>query len=213
MGKGRIEAFSDGVFAIAITLLVLEIKVPDPLTTTPAQLPGRLLHLWPELFSYALSFVSIGVYWVAHHLMLHPLRRVNRTLLWLNNLVLMAVALIPFSADLLGQFRHEPVAVAVYDGNLALTSSSLEMFWWYITRSHRLTDHPIDPWLARTGHRRTLAAMAIYFSAIGFSWVNISVSLTLCWLVPLSYVFFQSRDDRRYRTAPTPAPDAQTPLD
>ena len=197
LGKERISAFSDGVFAIAVTLLVLDIKVPDPATTTSAQLPGRLLHLWPELFSYALSFVIIGVYWVAHHLMLHSLKRADRTLLWINNLFLMCVAFIPFTAGLLGQFRHDRAAVAVYGGSLVLTSLSLQVLWTYATRNGRLTDEPLDPSLVRVGTARTLGAAAIYLAAIFLSWISPTISLVLYWLAPVSYVVLQSRDDRR----------------
>ena len=197
LGKERISAFSDGVFAIAVTLLVLDIRVPDPATTTAGQLPGRLLHLWPELFSYALSFVIIGVYWVAHHLMLHPLKRADRTLLWINNLFLMCVAFIPFTAGLLGQFRHDRTAVAVYGLSLVLTSLSLQLLWTYATRSGRLTDAPLDPRFVRAGTTRTLGAAAIYLAAVLLSWVSPTISLVLYWLAPVSYVVMQSRDDRR----------------
>lgn len=210
LGKERISAFSDGVFAIAVTLLVLDIKVPDPARTTAAQLPGRLLHLWPELFSYALSFVIIGVYWVAHHLMLHPLKRADRTLLWINNLFLMCVAFIPFTAGLLGQFRHDRTAVAVYGGSLVLTCLSLQLLWTYATRSGRLTDAPIDPWLVRAGNIRTMGAIGIYLAAIFLSWISPIISLALYWLVPISYVFLQSRDDRRRLGTATAAPGART---
>jgi len=204
LGKERISAFSDGVFAIAVTLLVLDIKVPDAATTTASQLPARLLHLWPELFSYALSFVIIGVYWVAHHLMLHPLKRADRTLLWINNLFLMCVAFIPFTAGLLGQFRHDRVAVAVYGASLVLTSLSLQLLWTYATRNARLTDAPLDPWLVRAGTTRTLGAAGIYPAAISLSWISPTVSLVLYWLAPISYVVLQSRDDRRKKAQSDP---------
>ncbi len=216
LGKDRISAFSDGVFAIAITLLVLDVRVPDPLHTTSAQLPGRLLHLWPELFSYALSFVIIGVYWVAHHLMLHAVQRADRTLLWINNGLLLFMALVPFSAGLLGQFRHDSLAVAVYGANLVLASTAFEVLWTYITQASHLVDRPLSPWLVRAGHLRTLAAIGIYLCAVGLAFVVPTLSLTLYCLVPIGYAVFQSRDDRRaifaqrvvpaQETAPTPLP-------
>ena len=197
LGKDRIGAFSDGVFAIAVTLLVLDIRVPDPACTTSAQLPGRLLHLWPQLTSYALSFLIIGVYWVAHHLMLSAVQRADRTMLWINNVLLLCVALIPFSAGLLGQFRHDPVAVAVYGLNLVLVSVVLEFFWVYLTRASHLVDAPIASWLVRAGHRRYLASIAVYSGAAGLAFVSPALSSALYWLVPIGYAVFQSRDDRR----------------
>ncbi len=173
------------------------------------------MHLWPEVFSYALSFVIIGVYWVAHHLMLHPLRRADRTLLWINNLFLMCVVLIPFSAGLLGQFRHEQVATAVYGCNLILASLSLQLLWTYATRNHRLVDKAINPQMVRSGNIRTMGAVGIYALASGLSSVRTEFSLALYWLAPISYVVLQSRDDRRQRTVTLPSapPDAQTPLE
>ncbi len=209
LGKGRIEAFSDGVFAIAVTLLVLDIRVPTPADTPTHQLLTRLLHLWPELFSYALSFVIIGVYWVAHHLMLHALKRADRTLLWINNLFLMWVALIPFSAGVLGQYRHAQVAVVLYGLNLVAASLSLQTLWAYATRTRSLSDAPIDPKLARAGTVRTLGAVAIYLAAIALSFLSPDVSLAFYWLAPACYVLMQSRDDRRGRAAPR-SPEART---
>ncbi len=220
LGKDRISAFSDGVFAIAVTLLVLDIRVPDPAHTTSAQLPGRLLHLWPELASYALSFLIIGVYWVAHHLMLSAVQRADRTLLWINNALLLGIGLIPFSAGLLGQFRHDPLAVAVYGLNLVAVSVVLEMFWVYLTRTSHLGDAPIAPWLVRAGHGRTLASIAVYSSATVLAFVSPTLSVALYWLVPIGYAVFQSRDDaraipRRRKAAKKPSPhsgpEAQTP--
>lgn len=212
LGKDRISAFSDGVFAIAVTLLVLDIRVPDPLQTTPAQLPGRLLHLWPELFSYALSFLIIGVYWVAHHMMLSVIQRSDRTLLWINNILLLFIALIPFSTGLLGQFRHEPLAVAVYGMNLVLASMVLEVFWTYLTRARHLTDLPLDPKRVRAGHWRTVAAIGFYLCAVGLAFLTPALSLALYWLVPIGYAIFQSSDDKfATPVKPPPAPAPQTP--
>ena len=164
LGKGRMEAFSDGVFAIAITLLVLEIHVPQAKHTRPADLPAALWALLPQFLSYALSFVIVGVYWVAHHLMMHALRRVDRTLLWLNILFLGCITLIPVSADLLGQFRTSPIAVAVYGANLVLTSASLLLWWVYATYKGRLLAEGTDARYVRVAtirtslHRRPLPA-------------------------------------------------------
>ena len=210
LGKSRIEAFSDGVFAIAITLLVLDIKVPTPADTPVARLLPRLLSLWPELFSYALSFVIIGVYWVAHHLMLHALKGGDRTLLWINNLFLMCVALIPFSAGVLGQYRHAQVSVVLYGLNLVAAGLSLQFLWSYTTRTRRLTDTPIPPSLVRSGSVRTLGAVGLNLAAMGLSFLSPDVSLAVYWLVPLLYVLMQSRDDRRVRNARA-APAARTP--
>ena len=102
LGRNRIEALTDGVFAVAMTLLVLDIKVPEleqPLAT--AELPLKLLSLWPKFLSYTISFVILGAYWVGHHVQLSFIRRADRPLLWINVFFLLWVALVPFSTALL----------------------------------------------------------------------------------------------------------------
>ena len=195
LGKGRMEAFSDGVFAIAITLLVLEIHVPQASNVRPSNLPGHLRALLPQFLSYALSFVIVGVYWVAHHLMMDALRRADRMLLWLNILFLGCITLIPVSADLLGQFRTSPVAVAVYGANLVLASSSLLLWWGYAVHGRRLLAEGIQARYVHTATVRTVSTVALYLCAAALAWVNTSLSLALYWLGPLLYIVLQTRVD------------------
>ena len=199
LGKDRITAFSDGVFAIAITLLVLDIHVPSvPQASADALLPERLYDLWPVLFSYALSFAILGVYWVAHHLMLFMLRRIDRTLLWLNNLLLLWIVLIPFSAALLGEYRHSQVAVLIYGANLVLSSLSLQLLWSYASHNRRLLSLHLDASVISGTTRRTLIAASIYLIAMGVSLISTQISLALYWLGPLSYIFMQARFDHNF---------------
>jgi uncharacterized membrane protein len=104
IGKGRIEALADGVFAIAMTLLILEVKVPDLLPDQIEQLPDRLLQLWPNFAAFGISFLICGVYWVGHHAQLHYIRRSDRFFIWLNIVFLMVISAIPFSAALIGEY-------------------------------------------------------------------------------------------------------------
>ena len=194
-GKSRVEAFSDGVFAIAITLLVLELRVPDNLSA-PA-LMTALHHLGPKIGAYILSFTILGVYWFAHHVMLHALRHTDRTFLWLNNLYLLFVATIPFFAALLGSYPFQQVTVALYGANLVCTSGTLLLLWRYAGDGYRLLDRSVSPELVRAGNRRTGLAMGFYVLAIALSYVNTTVSRAIYWLVPLGYIFVQAVWDRR----------------
>ena len=110
MNKTRLEAFSDGVFAIVITLLILNVRVPDGHTLTFQSLQP----LVPALATFVRSFIMVGVYWIAHHHMLHFIKQVNRRLLWLNLLVLLCVVFIPFPASLLGTGFNNSLAVRLY---------------------------------------------------------------------------------------------------
>jgi uncharacterized membrane protein len=112
MGKNRLEAFSDGVIAIVITLLVLEIRVPE--VTTGIELRAALLHLLPKFAAYVISFLVLAVWWVSHHHLIEQIKSVDRGLLWLNNLFLLALAFIPFPTALMGEYPGQPVGAVIY---------------------------------------------------------------------------------------------------
>jgi uncharacterized membrane protein len=119
----RIVNFSDGVFAIVITLLVLDIRVPDiPEGLVSQELPGRILALGPKFLSYVISFLVIAVYWQAHHRVFRPIRGYDGTLLWLNFLFLMAISFLPFPTSLLGEYGEEQLSVVIYASNAAIAS-------------------------------------------------------------------------------------------
>jgi uncharacterized membrane protein len=139
VGKNRAEAFSDGVFAVAATFLVFEIKVPD----VHSGLGGALLAEWPSYAAYAISFGTILVIWVNHHAIFDAIERFDRRLLFLNGLLLMTVAAIPFPTGLLAQYLqagHDQTAAAVVYG-LTLTAMSIafSLFNLYALRFRRVT--------------------------------------------------------------------------
>src|SRR4051812_17865526 len=104
MNKNRVEAFSDGVFAIVITLLILDIRLPE---VDAAHLPGALRDALPHIVAYVMSFVIIGVYWISHHHALQRLVRVDGVLLWLNMLLLLFVSFLPFPTSMLGRYPRQ----------------------------------------------------------------------------------------------------------
>lgn len=203
LSRNRIEALTDGVFAIAMTLLVLDIKVPElhpPLET--AQLPLKLVALWPNFLSYLISFLILGVYWVGHHFQLSFIRRVDRPLLWINILFLLWVALVPFSTALLSEYSKTRVAIAIYGLNLIAVGLTLALQWWYATTETRHVDPDIHPNLVRRAMRRTLMAPLVYVVAIALSLVRTELSLILYALVPLLYILPGKIDIHWGRRAP-----------
>lgn len=193
----RIEAFSDGVFAIALTLLILEVKVP-PLASMKdeAALQTYLIKQWPTYLSYVLSVVVIGIFWVAHHGLFHYIKRANRNLFWLNILFLLCVTFIPFPAALLGEFSEYQTSVVLYGATLAITGIVLDMIRWYATRRHRLVEPDLDPALIRAAMRRNLTGPVIYVLAIAVSFLplhlvglnSVQLCLALYVLVPVLYL-------------------------
>ena len=200
LSTNRLEAFSDGVFAVAITLLVLNLQIPQ--LATVSELVSRLSALWPKLLSYALSFVIVGIYWVAHHNTFHYIQRSDRNLLWLNILLLMCIVFLPFPTALLGQYPEQRISVIIYAGTLVLTGLVLQALWWYATSRYRLVDRNIDPRLVQRATRRNLTAPLIYLLAIGISWFSVPASLVLFLLVPLYYIL-PGRIDRHWAQRPT----------
>jgi uncharacterized membrane protein len=111
IGKNRVEALSDGIFAIVMTLLILELHVPKlPATAANVEVTAALFDLWPKFVSYLVAFISLGVFWIAHHIMYHAVRRADRTLLWLNIVFFMFVSVMPFSTSLLNSFPAALIA-------------------------------------------------------------------------------------------------------
>ncbi len=137
-GTTRLEMFSDGVFAIAATLLVLEITVNG--TNTPP-LSHQLLHLWPSYLAYTTSFLTIGIIWINHHHLMETIARVDRTFLFINTLLLLVVAFIPFPTRLVAHYLGNPgeqAAVYAYGVTLLLMAILFNVLWRYASRDRRL---------------------------------------------------------------------------
>jgi uncharacterized membrane protein len=133
IGKNRIEALSDGIFAIVMTLLILELHVPNLPSTAPnVEVTAALVALWPKFVSYLVAFLSLGVFWVGHHIMYHAVRRGDRTLLWLNIVFFMFVSLLPFSTSILNAFSRALIAPFLFGANLSLIGWLLFFQWSYV---------------------------------------------------------------------------------
>jgi uncharacterized membrane protein len=184
----RLIFFSDAVFAIVMTLLVLDIRVPD---VAAREVPGLVFELWPKIFSYVLSFLVIGLYWIGHHQTFRYVRSYDRTLLWLNLLFLLSISFIPFPTDLLGEYGELRFAVIFYAASLALARLLLALVWWYVFSGPIRTSDELDRGLAKFHLLRSLAIPAIFLLSIGIaffspnaaigSWVLLVVADTMAW--------------------------------
>lgn len=184
MNKQRIEAFSDGVFAVAITLLVLNFKVTG---FSVADLRHQVLAQWPHLLAYVLSFVIVGVYWVAHHNLFHFVAHTDRALLWLNNFFLMTIAFLPFPAGLLGEYPSTQISIVIYGCTLIAANTFATLTWSYASRAELLVPGtPIA--FQRFAARLTFAPAIVYAVAVAISFVNRIVPLLLFAAVPLFFI-------------------------
>lgn len=158
MPKHRLESFSDGVFAIVITLLI-HLDRDQELTLQ------TLASLGPEMLAFAPTFVIVGVYWVSHHSMMHMIKAVDRRLLWLNLLLLLAVVFIPFPAYLLGRHLWNPLAAAIYGLNLMTVNALGTLLWFYASSRPGLISDSVSPRAIRFIARLHSARIAVYAAA------------------------------------------------
>jgi uncharacterized membrane protein len=188
LGKTRIEALTDGIFGAVMTILGLTLTVP--LITGPPDQPlpdfGTVLA---GVLIYALSFVTLAVFWVGHHIFFHYVRRTDRTLIWLNNFFLLFVGLVPLTTALLGRHDLEQVTIVVYGLNLIAVQLFLYSTFWYATVHHHLVDADLDQRVIRSGRRRILLGPCLSTAAILLSFVNPLLSLGVYMLFPVLYIF------------------------
>lgn len=178
MDTSRLEAFSDGVFAIAITLLVLEIKVP-----AGEALGIGLGQLWPSYLAYAISFIVIGAIWINHHAMFDWIVRADQGLLLLNTLHLMFIAFLPLPTAVLAEAFHarsgQDVATAFYAGTLTIIGVLVTAMWYYAASRRELLNDAISPEQARAIGKRFLIGPTGYGLATILAFVNPWLSISL----------------------------------
>jgi len=189
----RLEAFSDGVMAIAITLLVLDLHVPPPADAEAHGLAAALAHQWPSYAAYLVSFLVIGIIWINHHAMFSLVRRIDRAVLFSNLALLMVVSLIPFPTELLAEYltagAAAHVAAAVYSVTMLGMAVAFTLLWWAISRDDRLLHAHVS--IGRAALRRFGFGMVIYAGAVGLSFVNAYATLAVHGALALYYCFDQ----------------------
>ena len=181
----RVLALSDGVFAIIITLLVLEVHVPE--LTQGHSLNQALRELRPSLIAFVISFILAGMYWVGHRDLFALIRRTDRGLVWLNILYLLPLCLLPFGAGLLGRYDREPVALRIYGLLLVLIAVMRAVIWLYATNRPQLLWQRLDARQRRAGLAINLYPGLIYLLAFLLAKRAPGVSLMIYAGMPLPY--------------------------
>ena len=207
MERGRLEAFSDGVFAVAITLLVIDLAVPEP---GHGALGQQLVTHWPSFAAYGVSFLTIGIIWVNHHGLFRNFADIDRTMLFLNLLMLFFVVTIPFATATMAAYLRDggadaSLAAAIYQGVFLCMSLAFGgLFWWSI--GHRHLAVPLTGAAARMALVRFTIGNLAYAAAIGAAYLSAPVSLLVSMLVAVYYVFEQTPGRRS--TSAGGAPEA-----
>jgi uncharacterized membrane protein len=179
MTTSRLEAFSDGVIAIIVTIMVLELRAPAQPTL------AALGKVAPVFISYGLSFLVVAIMWINHHHLIYAVRRVTPRLLWTNVYLLFWMSLVPFVTDYMGKNHREPLAVALYGLDLGLCATA-----YYLLRIILLEQERDDP--ARAEHHRAVQrkntlAGSLYFLSVPLAYVSIFASYFIFALIPAMY--------------------------
>ncbi len=195
MGKGRLEAFSDGVIAVIITIMVLEMKVPegDDLLT--------LSKVFPVFISYVLSFINIGIYWNNHHHMMHAAQRVNGKVLWANLYLLFWLSLMPFATGWMGENNFTTWPVAIYGVVLFMSGVA-----YYILAQLLIQLHGKNSTLAVAvgKDKKGILSMVIYIAGIALSFINAWIGLSMYALVAAMWFIPDKRIEKKLTTPNLP---------
>ncbi len=189
VGTARLETLGDGVFAIVMTLMVLELKIPEwdgPVTN--ALVWAYLVKLAPSLFAFGLSFIILGIFWFAHRLEYVFIGASNRKLIWLNILFYLAICLIPFSAAMLGHYRANQLVEIMYGLNLIAAAELLHWIWNYGTSLPELRQRDVPEELKKEIQLLFMLAPAVYMISIGISFVDPTWSFYFYLITPLFYL-------------------------
>jgi len=194
MSTARLETFADGVFAIAATLLIL--NVDAQIGEHSSALGHRLLEIWPSYIAYAVSFVTIGIIWSNHHTVMAQLGRVDRTFLMLNILLLLCVAFVPFPTRLIAEHlrdRHDLEAAALaYGATMTVMSIAYFTLWIYASHAGRLLHTDADPRVVSGITRSYLPGTPVYLTATLIAFVAPLASVIMFAAIALFYVIESS---------------------
>lgn len=188
MTKTRLEAFSDGMFAIIITILILELKVPHIDKDSAHSFFNALGKLLPKFLSFAFSFFLIAVFWVNHHHILHQVKEVNAKFLWLNILFLFFTCLFPFITAFIGDYNQNPFVVSLYPLNMLFSGLVLRKLWKYAFVETEIAPNSLSAKQIKQELSRYNISTLINIALIGVSFIWLPATLIAIMLMPLFFV-------------------------
>ena len=188
LNKARLEALSDGVFAIVMTLLVIEIKVPELITKIDtSHLLEEMTHLQPLFVSYFLTFAIISVLWMAHHFLFHTYaKNIDRVVVQLNVIFLSFLSLIPFSSHFLGRYLDQPLAIVIFGINTFFAYLLILIMQQYILRAKNIENGNVPERVYKQGIIRQAMNLGCTFFGIGFGLFNPTIGVIL-FLLPVVF--------------------------
>ena len=199
--KNRLEALIDGIFAVALTLLVLDIKLPEDVTiVTNDQLVTRLIGLERHFVIYAITFVVIGMYWINHHIQFHFVMRTNRMLIWINLLYALLISFMPFATDLIGDHKELELPCVIYGVTLLSLSATSYLHLRYVSRHPELASPELTPNLIGILDRRIAFFALVSLMSIAVSFYSTRLALYVYFLFVVAHFIPGSIDAHLART-------------
>ena len=187
-GTGRIEAFSDGVIAIIVTLLIFEIRVPQLDDFATQSMLNALLSIAPKFVSFAVSFFTVAIFWVNHHHFFHRITHSDWKLLWFNNLLLFWLAVVPFTTVFIGDYPTQPLVVSLYAFALCMAGLSFSIMGRYAFFKSNLLPDSVPREERVREFRRSLWGGGLYGLASVLAWVYVYLALIIVAVIPFIYV-------------------------
>jgi uncharacterized membrane protein len=185
----RIESFSDGVIAIIITLMILEIKIPVIDGSATSNIWDKLYPMLQPVIAYLLSFVMVGVLWVNHHQFLRQLKHADRKLLWYNLHLLFWMSLLPIPTNFLGQNYHRPEITALYGFVMFMCALAFLLMREYVNKNHHLFIDNLSLELRKKQRRKLIGSSVLYFISIFAGYISVYFSLAIFVLILVIYFF------------------------
>lgn len=185
----RIEAFSDGVIAVIITLLILEVRVPNLDDTSTRSVLEALVDIAPKLISFAVSFFTVAIFWVQHHHFFATIARADWKLLWYNNFTLFWVCIVPFTTAFVGDYPTQPLVVSLYAAEWCMIGLSFLFMSYYVLFKSDLLSVEVAGLEERQRHwNRSWISVSFYALAAVLAFVSVNGALGLLALIPLLFV-------------------------
>jgi uncharacterized membrane protein len=191
ISKTRLETLVDGIFAIAMTLLVLGIAPPRPQDSlAEAVLPGMIENLVPQVFLFIVAFLVLALFWLGHHRQFHFVHHIDPPLLWINILILISIVFVPFSTDVAGDYPSVAAAALLFHANMFIVGALFYLQWRYICRHQHLCEPPPETGIVQGGLYRSILVPAVAICGAIICLFSPAVSLMVYITLPAgSYMF------------------------
>jgi uncharacterized membrane protein len=196
---GYLISFSDAIFAFSMTFMALSIQIPTfSGNIGDSELAVRLIQfVIPNIIHYVISFIVVGMYWISYHRIIEHIRTTNITLIWLNMVFLMFIALVGYFTGLLATYETHRIVVISFSAVIAITGFVLTLLWWYATHNRKLVDHDMDEHLIKYHLRRIYVAPLIFLTSIGISFINVQAAQVFwAMILPANIIIYMKHIPR-----------------